>query len=208
GLHSGDDSTTVSLVPSASSSSVNSPSPSSSHSKARRRSGSTSVTVAWRSSPFDQRKLAPPPGRRSRSTSFANQSASRSGSVSASHTSSRGAGRTISLLIMCNLQVALECATDKLHVTGGGGRDRGFRRSDGRRAGRALGALVRHLLAPAARAHRFPGPGGGRPDREPDRGAAPPSRRARSRTRHLSVRQLAGRLSLRRNGDLRRDAVR
>src|SRR5581483_3679327 len=106
-LHAGEDSRTTSLVPSSSSASVNSTSPSSSHSNASRSSCSTSVTTARRSSPLPQRKLAPPPGRRSRSTSFANHSSSRSGSVSASHTSSRGAGRTISRLIICNLQVAL-----------------------------------------------------------------------------------------------------
>ncbi len=61
-LHAGDDSTTTSLVPSGSSASVNSTVPSSAQSNASRRSGSTSVTVALRSSPFDQRKLAPPPG--------------------------------------------------------------------------------------------------------------------------------------------------
>ena len=79
------------------------------------RSGSTSVTVACRSSPFDQRKLAPPPGRRSMSTSFANQSSSRSASVRASQTSSRGRGQEISrpdhvqppgCARVCNRQVA------------------------------------------------------------------------------------------------------
>ena len=49
---------------------------------------------------------------------------------------------------------------------------RGSGHPDGRRAGRARRARVRHLLAPAARAHRLPGPGGRRHDRQP---RSPPS---------------------------------
>ena len=60
------------------------------------RPGSASRTTARRSSPSPQRNTPSPPGRASSSTSVANHSSSRSGSVSASQTSSGDAGNTIS----------------------------------------------------------------------------------------------------------------
>ena len=112
----GDVSTTVSRVPSASSSSVNSTSPSSSHSKARRRSGSTSVTVAWRSSPFVRRNLAPPPGRSSTRPRW-RTSLRAARDRSAPPRPPRAGGQDGYLfLIMCNLRVALD-SRPKLHVS-------------------------------------------------------------------------------------------
>src|SRR3954452_16061893 len=68
-------------------------------------------------------------------------------------------------------------------------------------------ARVRHLLAPAQRADRLPGSAGRRSDREPDRGSAPAPGVGRPRQGHLDLHQHAGRLDLRRPGDLRHDAV-
>src|SRR5438105_3551901 len=79
--------------------------------------------------------------------------------------------------------------------------------SDGDRADVARGALVRHLLAPAERAHRLPRHAGRRPDREPDRRPAPPPRVRGPGQGHLDLHQLAGRLRLRGARDLRHDAV-
>src|SRR3954466_10179715 len=76
-----------------------------------------------------------------------------------------------------------------------------------RRAQRPRRARVRHLLAPAQRADRLPGPAGRRSDREPHRGPAPAPGVGRPRQGHLDLHQLAGRLDLRRPGDLRHDAV-
>ena len=69
---------------------------------------------------------------------------------------------------------------------------------DGRRADLARRARVRHLLAPARRAHRLPRHPRRRPDREPHDRPAPAPRVGRSRQGHLPLHQLAGRLGVRR----------
>ena len=79
--------------------------------------------------------------------------------------------------------------------------------SDGDRADLARRALVRHLLAPAQRAHHLPRHADRRPDREPHRRAAAPSRVRGPRQGHLDLRQLAGRRRVRGARDLRHDAV-
>src|SRR3954447_11493103 len=94
--NSGVDSRTSRRVPSSTSSSVSSTVPSSSQSSTSRSLGVASTTVAWRSSPFSHLKTPSPPSVASSSTSFANHSSSCSGFVSASQTSSGGAGNTIS----------------------------------------------------------------------------------------------------------------
>src|SRR6185312_1410392 len=79
--------------------------------------------------------------------------------------------------------------------------------TDGRGADVARGARVRHLLAAAQRAHHLPRHARRRPDREPDRGPAPAPGVGGPREGHLGLHQLAGRVGLRRPGDLRHDAV-
>ncbi|CAA9508791.1 MAG: ATP-dependent Clp protease proteolytic subunit, partial [uncultured Solirubrobacteraceae bacterium] len=78
---------------------------------------------------------------------------------------------------------------------------------DGRPAGRARRAFVRHLQPPAQRADRLPRPADRRRDRQPRRRPAAAPRGRRPRPRHRAVRQLAGRPGVRRPGDLRHDAV-
>src|SRR6476619_3942482 len=156
--NSGVDSRTSRRVPSSTSSRVNSTSPSSAQSKTRRSPGSTTRTLARRSSPSSQRKTPSPPSRTSSSTSFANHSSSCSGSVSASQTSSGEAGNTISRVTSIappirNLRVAYtECNLRVAHYQ----EVIDAADSDGRRARRALRALLRYLLPPAARADRLP----------------------------------------------------
>ena len=77
----------------------------------------------------------------------------------------------------------------------------------GHRAHRPWRARVRHLLAPAQRAHHLPRLADRRPDREPGRRAAAAPRVAGPRQGHLDLHQLARRLDLRRARDLRHDAV-
>ena len=69
------------------------------------------------------------------------------------------------------------------------------------------GERVRHLLPLAERADHLPRHPRGRPDRQPDRGAAAP-RVGGSGQGHLALHQLPRRLGLRRARDLRPDAVR
>src|SRR3954469_3090275 len=76
-----------------------------------------------------------------------------------------------------------------------------------RRAQRPRRARVRHLLAPAQRADRGPRRARRRSDRQPDRRPAAAPRVDGRRQGHLDLHQLAGRLDLRRAGDLRHDAV-
>ena len=77
----------------------------------------------------------------------------------------------------------------------------------GRPAGLARRALVRHLLAAAARARRLRGRRDQRRDREPRRRAAAPPRGRGPGEGHPALRQLAGRRRLRRAGHLRHDAL-
>src|SRR3954463_4754380 len=76
-----------------------------------------------------------------------------------------------------------------------------------RRAQRPRRARVRHLLAPPQGADRVPRPARRRSDRQPDRRPAAAPRVDGRRQGHLDLHQLAGRLDLRRAGDLRHDAV-
>ncbi|CAA9543118.1 MAG: ATP-dependent Clp protease proteolytic subunit, partial [uncultured Thermoleophilia bacterium] len=77
----------------------------------------------------------------------------------------------------------------------------------GRRAERSRRAFVRHLLAPAERAHRLPRHARLPRDRQPDRGAADPPRVRRPGQGRRALHQLARRRRLRGHGDLRHDAV-
>ena len=77
----------------------------------------------------------------------------------------------------------------------------------GGRADVARRARLRHLQPPAQRAHHLPGDARGRPDREPDRGAAAAPRVRGSRQGHLALHQLARRVGVRGPRDLRHDAV-
>src|SRR4051812_12588176 len=119
---------TVTLVPPGVSSSSNSTSLSASspsvQRKPKRRGGSTSPTTAVRVSPLPQRKPRSPPVRTSSSTSVANHSSSRSASVSASQTSSGGAGsstsRVTSMVYLLRATKRLRYrATEWLHPTEG-----------------------------------------------------------------------------------------
>ena len=69
---------------------------------------------------------------------------------------------------------------------------------NGGRADLARRARLRHLLAPAQRADHLPRHPGDRGHREPDRRPADPPRVRGPRQGHLDLRQLAGRLGLRR----------
>ena len=77
---------------------------------------------------------------------------------------------------------------------------------DGHRADRARRARVRHLLAPARRAHRVPRHADRRPGGEPDRGAAAAPGERGPRKGHLAVHQHARRQHLLGPCDLRHDA--
>src|SRR5205085_6336688 len=154
--HSPETSRTEMRVPSGTSSSVKTTRPSSSQSRTSRSPGSTSRTTAHRSSPSSQRKRPVPPGRTSSSTSFANHSSSRSGSVSASQTSSGGAGTTTSRVTSTapplTLAQPIGCVSSAHQRNPVVAHYRRRRREpahpDGHRHGRSRGARVRHLLPP------------------------------------------------------------
>ncbi|CAA9475657.1 MAG: ATP-dependent Clp protease proteolytic subunit, partial [uncultured Solirubrobacteraceae bacterium] len=78
---------------------------------------------------------------------------------------------------------------------------------DGGRADVARRARVRHLLPPAQRADHLPRDPRRRPDRQPDRRAAPAPGVRGPRQGHLHLHQLARRVGVRGPRDLRHDEL-